>query len=194
MDKQNITDTVNGKKFVYKRDKANGVSMLIIEDNQERFYETLESIPKPDKVEFIESIFSVRLTHEELLNIAVGGIMAFAGNPWLDRRAMRIMQNIATEEYLPVVDEIMKKSAANLQDATKAMVYLMKPELPNIEELDIIVAELEKLKAENEYNSKLLSQPAPQQHKFYECPRPHYFNPRGYKNGFYTSVAHVRHR
>lgn len=190
MENQNIPNIEKNKKFVYKRDKIHGVSLLVIEDNQEKFYDALDSIPKPDKVAFIESLFGVHLTHKELLDIAVGGVMCYAGKPWIDKFAMRTMLSIAPVEILPIVDDMMKKSAANLQDAAEALVYLMQPELPNIEELDFNIAELQ---AKIATESGLL-QPARQKHKFYEYPQLHYINPRGYKDGFYDCVLHVRNR
>ena len=178
----------DGKRFVYKRDKVKGVSLLVIEDGQEKFYETLDSIPKPDKVEFIESLFGVHLTHKEVLDTAVGGLMCVAGKPMIDANAMHKMMQIAPVGILPMVDDMMKKSAANLQDAAEALVYMMQPELPDIRELEFNIPEIENI------SESILLQPVRQRHKFYEYPRSHYVNTRGYKNCFYACKLHVRNR
>ena len=190
MDKQNTIGVMGGPKFIYKRDKAN-VSMSVIRGNQTKFYGTLESIPKPDKVEFIEVLFGVRLIHKELLDTALGGIMYVgAGKPYINKFTMNHMLRIAPIEFLPVVDDIMKKSVANLQDAANALVYLTQAELPDIKELERYITELKQI----EYEEVRLLQPAPKQHKFYECLRPHYINAHGYTDGFYCRKLHVRGR
>ena len=189
-----ISVSSGNKTFVYTRDGDDSISMVVNDKDKKHFYNNLESMPKPDKVDFIQTLFNVNLTHKELLDVAITGIVYCAGGVRINEIAVHRMMEITPIECLPIVDSIMKQSMARLENPSDAMVYIIQKyeipfELPEIQEIVAREKAIEKVAAQT-----AMKQIRAAQRRQYESANVNYVNTRGYRNEFYGRIMHVRNR